>query len=102
MPGEAAGKTIRIDRDAAGLGWFVDPTPNDDTEFADRMDAHTLAARQGTAADCRAELLTTVMHEMGPSLNEYTDAGDLMASTLSLGVRRADLADQVFAAFQIS
>ena len=32
--GEAVGKTILIDRDAAGYGWFVDPTPADDLEFA--------------------------------------------------------------------
>ena len=33
MLGEAVGKTIFIDRDAAGYGWFVDPTPAADEEF---------------------------------------------------------------------
>ncbi len=31
--GEADGPTIRLDRDAAGWGWFVDPTPLDSREF---------------------------------------------------------------------
>ncbi len=39
MLGEAAGKTIRIDDDAAGYGWFVDPTPADNLEFVDSLGA---------------------------------------------------------------
>ena len=28
--GQTTGTTIRIDQDAAGYGWFVDPTPDDE------------------------------------------------------------------------
>ena len=31
--GVARGTSIMIDLDAAGVGWFVDPTPEDDMEF---------------------------------------------------------------------
>ena len=31
--GEAIGTTILIDSNAAGYGWFVDPTPASDEEF---------------------------------------------------------------------
>ena len=37
MLGETAGKTILIDRDAAGYGYVVNPTPADDVEFADPL-----------------------------------------------------------------
>jgi hypothetical protein len=88
--GAAAGKAIRIDRDAAGYGWFVDLTPTDDGEFADLLGAHALAAQKGSAAEQRVDLLTTVMHEMGHvlGLDDTTVAGDLMDAVLPLGVRR--------------
>ena len=35
--GEASGTTIRIDDDAAGYGWFIDPTPDDNLEFVDSI-----------------------------------------------------------------
>jgi subtilisin-like proprotein convertase family protein len=89
MLGEATGKTIRIDRDAAGYGWFVDPTPGDDREFAALAASHTLTAQNGTAAAQRADLLTAVMHEMGHVLGYGDDlVGDLMNSVLPLGARR--------------
>ena len=31
--GLASGNTIWLDDNAAGWGWFVDPTPGDDSEF---------------------------------------------------------------------
>ena len=86
--GEALGKTIWIDDNAAGYGWFVDSTPGDDSEFADPLADHDLAARPGTAADEHADLLTTVMHEMGHLLGYAHAADDLMQAVLPLGVRR--------------
>jgi cyclophilin family peptidyl-prolyl cis-trans isomerase len=89
MLGETVGSTIIIDQDAAGYGWFVDPTPGDDAEFTVAAGPYTLAAPQGTAAASRADLLTTVMHEMGHVLGYQDDtAGDLMNATLPLGARR--------------
>jgi hypothetical protein len=100
MLGEALGTTILIDRDAAGYGWFVDPTPGDDVEFATHLGADTLAAANGSLAAARVDLLTTVMHEMGHVLGYRDDnSGDLMNATLPLGVRRLVAVDEVFATF---
>ena len=89
MLGEALGKTILIDRDAAGYGWFVDSTPADDLEFADPLGPYAWAATDGSPAAGRVDLLTTVMHEMGHVLGlGHDDTLDLMYHTLSLGQRR--------------
>ena len=81
--------TIWIDDDAAGFGWFVDPTPGDDAEFTSVEGTPSLAAPADTAAAQRADLLTAVMHEMGHVLgNSDTMADDLMNATLPLGTRR--------------
>jgi hypothetical protein len=88
--GEALDHTILIDRDAAGYGWFVDPTPSDDAEFV-AAGRSSLSARKDTAADQRADLLTTIMHEMGHLLGcADTVADELMGAVLPLGVRRQD------------
>jgi hypothetical protein len=99
MLGETVGNTILIDRDAAGYGWFVDPTPADDSEFADVLGPHASAVSKTGPAANRVDLLTTVMHEMGHMLAYNDDAaGDLMNSTLPLSVRRTALVDEAFAA----
>ncbi len=97
--GEDIGKTILIDRDAAGYGWFIDPTPQDDTEFAP-LASGALAALPQTAAAGHADLLTAVMHEMGHALGYEDDAaGDLMSAALPLGVRWPSATDGVFARY---
>ncbi|MCD4726563.1 MAG: hypothetical protein K8R46_02805, partial [Pirellulales bacterium] len=99
--GAATDGKILIDDDAAGYGWFVDPTPGEDEEFA-QLTSDVLSVRSGNAAEGRADLLTTVMHEMGHVLGfEHADEG-LMAETLPLGVRRLpsetnNAIDQIFA-----
>jgi Ca2+-binding RTX toxin-like protein len=76
--------TVFIDADAAGYGWFVDPTPLDDSEFT------------GGTAD-GMDLLTAVMHEFGHVLG-FRDVpaalDSLMSGTIEEGVRRlpSDLA----------
>jgi Matrixin len=92
--GLAFGHTITLDDNAAGWGWFVDATPNNDSEF-------TTAGNQGEQQ--RIDLLTVVMHELGHLLGRGHDANGVMAETLAAGVRRTDLehddaalADQVF------
>jgi hypothetical protein len=47
------GNLIELDRDAAGHGWFVDPTPGDDSEFG--VDGKALA---GSGAEGDIDLLT--------------------------------------------
>ena len=87
--GETIGNKILINRDAAGYGWFIDPTPADNVEFADVLSPYNLVARSGSPAYNRADLLTTVMHEMGHVLGyEHSNSLDLMYPTLPLGDRR--------------
>src|SRR5262249_26519375 len=56
------GNTVTLDTDAAGEGWFIDPTPLQDEEFTPGADGG-LRARPGSAADGRVDLLTVMMHE---------------------------------------
>jgi hypothetical protein len=77
--------TIWIDQDAAGYGWFIDATPEDDAEYrADGGDA-TLAAIAGTEAAGAMDLLSVVSHEIGHALGVDTHA--LLSETLDAGER---------------
>jgi subtilisin-like proprotein convertase family protein len=75
-----ASHTIRIDDNAAGWGWFVDPTPRDDSEF-------TTPGNQGEQG--KMDLLTVLAHEMGHLLGlEHTSMpGDVMDAALNPGMR---------------
>lgn len=79
--GLTRGATILLDRDAAGYGWFVDPTPQLDEEFL------------GVPAGVAVDLLSVLAHEVG-HLNGYPDLpaedhlDDLMSYRLAPGVRR--------------
>jgi probable HAF family extracellular repeat protein len=77
--GLVAGNTIWLDINAAGWGWFIDPTPWDDSEFA-------TPGEQGELN--RMDLLTVLMHEYGHALGlDHADDG-VMAETLDDGIRR--------------
>ncbi|NND98773.1 MAG: DUF11 domain-containing protein, partial [Pirellulaceae bacterium] len=80
------GNSVQIDIDGGDQGWFIDPTPMDDSEVGN-----------GSAAGM--DLLTTVMHEMGhvlglPDTYDHDDAGDLMFGFLALGSRRSPHIDR--------
>ncbi len=86
------GQTIRIDRDAAGNGWFVDESPADDTEFIDDIATDVLQATNNEAAT-RVDLLTVLTHEIGHVFGLGDLAGDdnlndVMAEFLPEGIRR--------------
>ena len=97
--GEQTPGHITIDADAAGHGWFVDPTPNDNSEFTHAQNAAgtDLLTDPSNAAAGHLDLLTTVTHELGHVLglddvNSPTD--DLMYIDLVDGERRLpDAAD---------
>ena len=92
---ETFGHVVVIDADAAGWGWFVDPTPNDDREFGGAGSDGTARASSSSAAYGRMDLLTVVMHEIGHLLGfQHGDAaaGALMQPSLEAGVRKLPLA----------
>jgi Ca2+-binding RTX toxin-like protein len=86
LPGPLLGRhnggVIEIDLDAAGHGWFIDATPDDDREF-DKDGGAPL----GSAAAGHIDLLTVVMHELGHLLALDHDSLPFMADSLDLGVR---------------
>ena len=77
--GLTVGETIYIDSDAAGHGWFVDDTPEDDAEFRDGT------AIYGSGAEGDIDLLSVLMHEYGHVLG--FDHDSLLAGTLDAGTR---------------
>jgi len=86
--GMAEANTVYLDINAAGHGWFVDPTPGADEEF--RPTGSGLGAVDPRAVD-RIDLLTTVSHELGHTLGLGDLAGSvdrIMNGLLPTGVRR--------------
>ena len=84
--GLASGNTIWLDDNAAGHGWFVDPTPGNDSEF-------TTPGNHGEQR--KIDLLTTLMHEVGHllGLDHTTDPGAIMAPRVSvLTLSQSDIA----------
>jgi uncharacterized delta-60 repeat protein len=76
---------VLLSADGAGWGWFVDPTPLEDEEFANGI------AQPGTAAAGHEDLLSVVLHEMGHLVglpDQDGEAGGLMAEGLAPGIRR--------------
>jgi Ca2+-binding RTX toxin-like protein len=88
------GSTITVDADAAGHGWFVDPTPYDDGEFRVRS-ADGMRANASSEAYGKIDLLTVLMHELGHAIGYQHDASvpgatALMAEDLVPGLRAVD------------
>jgi hypothetical protein len=94
--GAVEGRSIVIDTTAAGWGWFVDPTPDQDEEFeAPSATGERIAKADGPAAG-KIDLLSVIMHELGHArgdgdLDPIVHAGKLMAATLPAGVRRGPM-----------
>ena len=77
--GKAADGVIWLDDNAAGRGWFVDRTPQSDSEFT----------RRGNQGELyRMDLLTVLEHEVGHLLGRGHEAGGLMLEDLTAGTRQ--------------
>ena len=97
--GLTAGSTIWIDATADNYGWFIDLSPNDDTEFISNGNATLIAAGSSPAAG-KIDLLTVLDHELGHVLGlDDNAADDLMAVYLAAGTRRLPTAAEVDAVF---
>jgi hypothetical protein len=86
--------TIYLDRDAAGFGWFVDPTPAKDEEFGPGSTA--------SKATNRIDLLTAIEHELGHIVglsDQSRAAASLMSSQLQPSTRRIPGTREVDALF---
>jgi len=89
---DSLGLTIWLDANAAGYGWYVDPTPLLNEEYQLSVDG-VLTAVAGSDAFGRMDLLTVLSHELGHLIGlEDLDADphtlDVMAETLATGIRR--------------
>jgi Bacterial Ig domain len=59
--------TISIDDDANGVGWYIDSTPLDNSEYTTILTDAAAKATTGEAAT-KYDLLTAILHEMGHTL----------------------------------
>ena len=75
----ASGHALYFDANAAGRGWFVDPTLRDDSEFTTR-------GNQGEQH--RMDLLMVLEHELGHLLGHDHAQSGVMTETLPAGMRR--------------
>ncbi len=63
--GRPIGGTIEVDPTANGMGWFIDPTPLDNSEFSQTLNTTAFRATPDSAAYGHYDLLTALLHEMG-------------------------------------
>jgi DNA/RNA endonuclease G (NUC1) len=63
--GRPNGGTLLIDHNANDIGWYIDPTPLDHSEFTTTLTDTAFRATPSSPAAGRYDLLTTILHEMG-------------------------------------
>ncbi|MBK7003103.1 MAG: tandem-95 repeat protein [Rhodoferax sp.] len=89
---------ITLDTTASGHGWYIDPTPQDNTDdFLPTSNPTIWQAKAGSAADGKMDLLSVLLHEYGHALGleHSADSSDYMATTLQPGQRRLPSAEEL-------
>jgi hypothetical protein len=91
--GQADGNTIFVDRSGRNEGWFVDATPQDDSEFGNVTSSTRRYTDPMNAAAGHIDLLTAIEHEIGHKLgldDSYSqkDRDSIMYGYLTVGERR--------------
>lgn len=91
--GASSDRVVQLDCRATGYGWFIDPTPMDDEEFAGPVSKTGADTAPHRAPAGRIDLLTTVLHEMGHAAGladayEPRSRDNLMHGFLTIGERR--------------
>lgn len=84
---------IEIDDNAAGFGWYFDPLPADDSEFAVPVPNKESQATELSAAHGHMDLMTVLMRQLRVALGLKKlsfngNQGWLMQNTLKVGTRR--------------
>jgi hypothetical protein len=86
--GSAEGTVITLDPDAAGRGWFVDPTPEGDSEFTQSLGIDQQHAAPDSDAYGLVDLHTVLVHEIGHILGfDHDSALAVMSATVMVGQR---------------
>jgi Bacterial cadherin-like domain/Matrixin len=96
--GEGANAAITLDTNAAGHGWYVDPTPLDNSdEYLPTSQAGVWQAKAGSAAANRMDMLSVLLHEYGHALGleHSAEAGHFMNASLQPGMRKMPTAEQL-------
>jgi Matrixin len=96
--GEGATAAITLDTNAAGHGWYIDPTPLDNSDdYLPTSDASVWQAKAGSAAAGKMDMLSVLLHEYGHALGlEHSGNGaDFMAASLQPGVRKLPSSEEL-------
>lgn len=105
LPGDQLGLalegTILLDRNAAGVGWFLDATPEQDEEFARTSEGNFVAIVPRARG---VDLLSVILHEYGHQLGGEDLNGEhsphhLMADRIAPGQRRVPALHSLDAVF---
>lgn len=96
--GEGAAASITLDQNAAGHGWYVDPTPLDNSDdYLPTSNSAVWQAKAGTDAAGKMDMLSVLLHEYGHALGleHSAEAGDFMNASLQPGMRKLPTAEQL-------